>query len=79
MEGVTKIQTKKDLTTENINGINPSDLQETSDLWPIDQYNKTLIAHARPPKWTNPTPERVYNPVMVLVQQEWLLLLAQQG
>ncbi|MBV7330367.1 mercuric reductase [Chloroflexi bacterium TSY] len=42
-----------------------SDLHEMSDLWPQDQYNATLVAHARPPKWTNPVPAPVYNLVVI--------------
>ncbi|HEX4959713.1 MAG TPA: mercuric reductase [Thermoanaerobaculia bacterium] len=36
-----------------------------SELLPNDPYDAELLAHARPPGWTNPTPARRYNLVVL--------------
>jgi hypothetical protein len=36
--------------------LHPKDIHVASQLWPMDQYNTTLLNHVHPPQWQDPTP-----------------------
>ena len=43
----------------------PKEALGEEDLFPQDQYNLDLIANARPTSWQNPTPQPVYNLIVI--------------
>ena len=54
----------KEMPTPSVNGFVENRPQE-AELFPQDQYNLDLIANANPTSWQNPTPQPVYNLVVI--------------
>lgn len=35
--------------------IDPKDLHVAQQVWPLDEYNQSLLNHVHPPEWKDPT------------------------
>jgi hypothetical protein len=40
----------------DLDKINPKDMHVAKNVWPIDEYNTTLLNHCHPPEWRDPEP-----------------------
>ena len=68
METLVKtIETDKLAPATNTNGDGRAAqlVPEGVQVAPMDRYNQTLVANARPPQWVNPTPDGPYNLVVI--------------
>ncbi len=44
--------------SDNLDAIDPKDQHVVSQVWPLDEYNTTLLDNVHPPYWQDPRPHK---------------------